>query len=423
MKKTILLLVLFSCASFAQVEYSEHDKITGLEPSFYIDCANYKSDTAGKTRLDVFIQIPYSSIQFVRKGTVFNGSYMVTLTFYNEDESKVLLERFWQEKLTALDFSQAVSKKNYNFSHKSFDFEPGKYSLKCIIEDEDSKKSIEKRIPVKVKVISDSLGLSDIIFVSEIVKDGNSEKIVPNVADLITSRETDLSFSYDIYSSQKQNVFTKYILSDPQNDTAFGQIDTQAVKAGTNHVYFTIKDNTFNLGKYNLKIVLKDNDVSDIDSVEKSLYSRIYGMPASIVDLNKAIEEMVYIAPPVKISEMQSAETYQEKLEKFIAFWDSKKPNKNSDENPVLYEYYRRIDYANKHFKAMGEGWRSDMGMIYVTFGPPNNVERRSIEMDSKPYEIWQYYELDRYFVFVDNTGFGDYYLANPDYSRWPGYR
>ena len=91
--------------------------------------------------------------------------------------------------------------------------------------------------------------------------------------------------------------------------------------------------------------------------------------------------------------------------------------------NPILNEYYRRIEYANKKFKALGEGWRSDMGMIYVTFGPPTNVERHPMDMNSKPYEIWEYNELDRTFIFLDQTGFGDYRLVNPDYSRWPGYR
>ncbi|MDP3581631.1 MAG: GWxTD domain-containing protein, partial [Ignavibacteria bacterium] len=64
-----------------------------------------------------------------------------------------------------------------------------------------------------------------------------------------------------------------------------------------------------------------------------------------------------------------------------------------------------------------------DMGMIYITFGPPSNVERHPLDSDAKPYEIWDYYEINRSFTFVDETGFGNYRLINPDFSRWPGYR
>jgi len=54
------------------------------------------------------------------------------------------------------------------------------------------------------------------------------------------------------------------------------------------------------------------------------------------------------------------------------------------------------------------------MGMIYILFGPPNSVDRHPFDIDSKPYEVWYYYQKDRQFMFVDETGFGDYRLMNP---------
>jgi hypothetical protein len=79
-----------------------------------------------------------------------------------------------------------------------------------------------------------------------------------------------------------------------------------------------------------------------------------------------------------------------------------------------MEQYYARVEYANKHFSHFQEGWRTDMGMVYITFGPPNNVERHPFDIDSKPYEIWAYYDLNYQFVFVDQTGFGDYRLITP---------
>jgi hypothetical protein len=54
------------------------------------------------------------------------------------------------------------------------------------------------------------------------------------------------------------------------------------------------------------------------------------------------------------------------------------------------------------------------MGMVYVIFGEPSNIERHPYDMDQKPYEIWDYYDINRQFVFLDNTGFGDYRLITP---------
>jgi len=88
-----------------------------------------------------------------------------------------------------------------------------------------------------------------------------------------------------------------------------------------------------------------------------------------------------------------------------------------------MNEYYRRIDYASKNFKSYNNGWNTDMGMVYVTLGPPDQVDRNPMAIDTKPYEVWQYYDLNRQFVFQDETGFGDYRLLNPQYGEWNRYR
>ena len=70
--------------------------------------------------------------------------------------------------------------------------------------------------------------------------------------------------------------------------------------------------------------------------------------------------------------------------------------------------------YANKHFGHFFDGWKSDMGMVYIIFGIPNNIEQHPFEIDARPYEIWSYYDQNRQFVFIDYTGFGDFRLQNP---------
>jgi hypothetical protein len=79
-----------------------------------------------------------------------------------------------------------------------------------------------------------------------------------------------------------------------------------------------------------------------------------------------------------------------------------------------MEEYYRRIEFANTNFTSYIEGWRTDRGMVYITLGPPNDIERHPFESESKPYEIWSYYRYNREFVFVDYSGFGDYRLIAP---------
>ena len=111
------------------------------------------------------------------------------------------------------------------------------------------------------------------------------------------------------------------------------------------------------------------------------------------------------VTPPawIKLADLQHA------LEKVPGILKSKDPTPLSKRNESMIEYYRRLTFANAHFSnTYSEGWKTDMGMVYILFGMPTNIERHPYEMDTKPYEIWQYDNINRQFVFVDYSGFGD---------------
>jgi len=68
----------------------------------------------------------------------------------------------------------------------------------------------------------------------------------------------------------------------------------------------------------------------------------------------------------------------------------------------------------NQHFSGFTAGWMSDMGMIYVLFGPPDEVDRSSSSQYHRYYELWYYNRINRQFLFIDYNGFGDYRLDVP---------
>ena len=51
----------------------------------------------------------------------------------------------------------------------------------------------------------------------------------------------------------------------------------------------------------------------------------------------------------------------------------------------IIMKYYRRVELANKFFSTFKEGWKTDMGMIYIVFGAPNEVYKHNNK------EIWIY--------------------------------
>ena len=65
---------------------------------------------------------------------------------------------------------------------------------------------------------------------------------------------------------------------------------------------------------------------------------------------------------------------FEEKLELFTSIWDMYDPSPYSAGNGFQEGYYRRVRFANEEFTQYKDGWKTDRGMIYILFGPPNQV-------------------------------------------------
>lgn len=57
----------------------------------------------------------------------------------------------------------------------------------------------------------------------------------------------------------------------------------------------------------------------------------------------------------------------------------------------LIKAYYSRVQWSNQYFTSYLEGWKSDRGMCYIVFGPPDVVYR------STNSETWLYGEPTRY--------------------------
>ena len=67
-----------------------------------------------------------------------------------------------------------------------------------------------------------------------------------------------------------------------------------------------------------------------------------------------------------------------EEREKFIEqFWLRRDPTPGTATNEMKEEHYRRIASANQRFRTGSglAGWKTDPGRIYITYGPPDEIE------------------------------------------------
>jgi GWxTD domain-containing protein len=97
-------------------------------------------------------------------------------------------------------------------------------------------------------------------------------------------------------------------------------------------------------------------------------------------------------------------------------FWLRRDPTPGTLENEYREEHYRRIAYANDRFGTDNvAGWKTDRGMIYIKFGPPDEKE---LHPDAAPpRDVWLYRFIQGIgqnvkIEFVDESRTGEYRMT-----------
>ncbi len=419
---TILFLSLPLIFLHAQDESFSGQYSNNGAPKFYLDILDFYSGKDDITRVDVYVQIPYTSISFIKTGKGFSGDYGISVSVYDKDKQKLIAEKSWKGSLFAKDFDESVSKNNYSLNLRSFNLKPGKYYIRTAIENKEARNEYTKEEMFDVRNLSGNIAVSDIMLLNKRVEDEGKNKIIPNISGNVAAQKYGLPLFYEIYSKKPIKLKIDYTVSEKKHDVIYSDTVTKMIDSGRTQILNTIRDSSFNLGLYKVNIALKDSQNNTLASISKAFFSRWSGVPTTITDLNTAIDELIYIASTSQINHIKEAKTQKEKLKRFLDFWKTQYPAASTDDNPVFNEYYGRVAYANAHFSHYIEGWKTDRGMVFILLGPPDNIDRHPFDIDSKPYQVWQYYNLNVSLIFVDETGFGDYRLMTPltgDLSRF----
>lgn len=422
--KWLIALVLLSTGVSAQVEMQSNQSYS--LPHFYFDALNFRSATS-ESRLDFYFQIPYNELQFVKEGNEFYSAYEIFLQLTDSDGNPVLSES-WNEKAVAKKFDETVDPNIFSSSQRHFTVKPGSYTLQVAVTDSETKKSyMAQRAFVARDFSSEPESMSDIMLLKGSSQSEGKHVIVPNVDENVISQKKSFPVFYEIYFQKpSDSVLAVTEIFGPRNSVVYSSGEWMKGAVGANQEFASIPKDSLAMGAYRLSISLKRSSSEDAEvlaAATRFFTIHFPELPLTITDLDKAADEMLYVARSRTIDSIKSPPDIFVKEKRFIEFWQRFNPNPSSHQNPPMEVYYERVAYANAHFSRYFPGWKSDMGMIYIMFGPPNSVDRHPFEIDSKPYEVWYYYQRNRTFEFLDDTGFGDYRLLNPQWdSESPPY-
>jgi GWxTD domain-containing protein len=132
-------------------------------------------------------------------------------------------------------------------------------------------------------------------------------------------------------------------------------------------------------------------------------------------------EDVAYIITDQERAAFKRLPTDEEREHFIEQFWLRRNPTPGTPANEFKEEHYRRIAYANQHYAAAAagiSGWKTDRGRIYITYGPPDEIESHpSSATVTFPFEQWRYRYIDGVganiiIEFVDPTGSGEYRMT-----------
>src|SRR5258707_2994183 len=86
-------------------------------------------------------------------------------------------------------------------------------------------------------------------------------------------------------------------------------------------------------------------------------------------------EDVTYIITDEERAAFKRLQTDEEREQFIEQFWLRRDPTPDTVENEFKEEHYRRIAYTNETFASGIPGWKTDRGRIYITFGPPDEIE------------------------------------------------
>jgi len=326
---------------------------------------------------------------------------------------------------------------------------PGSYSARLTVIDAISKRrgefflgefvvdSVEKEnlaiggvcLAYRVNYVGESNGGTS----SRLVKNGF--EIIPNPLSVFSTKDTMMCLYGEVYNlnysddlpSKFQILFSAWDAEGSLFRDLGGSVLPKPGSTAVIAESFDIKDWPF--GWYRLQIVVSDHTSNKSDTTSVPLriispeeirlaFSRAEsGDPYDTLSLEVKGNLVAYLLTPEQKATLARLSD-RGKINFLDQFWreHDEEPTTRVIENRLAL--IKRYEYCNRRFSANADktdGWSTDRGRIYMTYGPEDEIDDKQFPLVGNPYQIWYYWGMKegKVFVFEDWTGTGEYRLVH----------
>ncbi len=437
MKKIVFILFVFIYPAFAQSDFE-----------FEFDYAQFGYDTSSN-----YVEFYYSFNEASLKVNSENSNAKIEglLKIFIKDDIKgdTIVFNQWKLKHDILDTSII----NSQILVGTLGFIVPKGSFTCEITGSDMHNPDKFRlIKENIKVVPymhHSMSISDIQLASKMIQGSentssifykNTYEVIPIPNVVFGISQPALFFYLEVYNLQSDSIKSEQVKMSQMIYNSKGKLVKEKSK------YLSRTSNTrvevgshilsnYPTDSYTLVIALIDSvgntgvssakkffvynpDVQVTDTFEVSttaVLSSSFGS-MSEEELDDLFDKSEYLATKTEIDKYEKLSNLEGKREYMFDFWKAKDENANLNKNEFYRNYMQRVQICNDRYTSMGkQGWKTDRGRVFLLYGEPTEIERYPNQLETRPYEIWQYTEIEGgvYFVFADLTGFSDYTILH----------
>ena len=357
----------------------------------------------------IYMQIPNYTLQYVKLDTNYIARYEAVIALQTK-KGKQIGREVWQDSIVVKDYSSTNSIEENKTLMISYFIPSGKYKVIASLLDFDTKNSSENTIKFNLSNYDKNQYLHEPILLNKSIGNwGFGDGLIPAVHGRTFEIDEGLTF----YISgkvlpDKYTLNTRFI--NNKEKVLFEKTITDTSLAG-------IFMHTINLPKEHIEgigINIKTELVQDqyISEKTKKIIISKPGISHLISNLDDALHQMRYILDSEERQEIKKVSA-NKKEALFKKLWKHRDPTPDTEVNELMNEYYKRVAYSNIHFESFIDGWETDRGMIYIIFGPPDDIDRFMAQQRQEPFETWQYYRIQESFTFIGDN-FGHYSLTSP---------
>lgn len=281
-------------------------------------------------------------------------------------------------------------------------FEPGKYDFDIRIVDEISRSLIDSdRVHLNLELKGD-------------IQVGNLITVFPN-KDMdfdprreFTESDSTLYVRIPIFSRIDDTILVKVELSAWRGRDEVSQF-TYALRKGYNEIPLDYDISNLKFDQYELiiDIIHRGKRVAR----RKLKFSRVGYLTLTDKEREDLVAVLEYVYPGEFVRYLKKYGKFERAWEEF---WKDRDPTPNTRQNEAKEQFLQRFKYALYNFSRYGR--ITDMGRVYIKYGPPDYIVKEEFALEGHSYQIWVYETLNKRFLFVDKYGTGDYELVPPGY-------